>query len=86
MEQEQRLVYESRLKQIMDEEAAQREAELRVQHAEQKAEQKAKEAEHKTKETIALRLLEKGLEIEFVANATGLTKNIVIDIQRGMQK
>ncbi|WP_010531826.1 Rpn family recombination-promoting nuclease/putative transposase [Lentibacillus jeotgali] len=118
--QEQRLIYDSRLKQIMDEEAAKREIELEIQATEQikqkamqdikkaeqmnreteqknkEAEQKNKEAEQKTKEAtlkakeveqnakeaIASKLLQKGIEIELVAESTGLTRTEVMDIQR----
>ncbi|WP_239984610.1 Rpn family recombination-promoting nuclease/putative transposase [Lentibacillus sediminis] len=53
LEQEQRLAYEARLKQIMDEESFKRENELILQEAAQKrkeADQKTKEADQKTKE------------------------------------
>ncbi|MDY0406730.1 Rpn family recombination-promoting nuclease/putative transposase [Virgibacillus sp. 179-BFC.A HS] len=109
MEQEQREAYEGRLKRILDEEAAKREAELNLQAAKREAElnlqeatQKAKQegklegrregkkegeqvGKLKEKETIARRLLAKGMEIEFVVEATGLSKGKVIDIQRNMQ-
>ncbi|TFJ94123.1 Rpn family recombination-promoting nuclease/putative transposase [Lentibacillus salicampi] len=81
-EQEQRIAYEARLKRIMDEEAAKREAELRIQEAERKE----KEAEQKAKESIARRLLKKGMEIEFVADSTGLARNTVMDIRDDMGK
>ncbi|MDC3417702.1 Rpn family recombination-promoting nuclease/putative transposase [Aquibacillus salsiterrae] len=51
MSREQYLAYQSRLKRVMDEEAAQREAELKIQEAEQKsmdAEQKSMDAEQKS--------------------------------------
>ncbi|GAB3802975.1 Rpn family recombination-promoting nuclease/putative transposase [Virgibacillus kimchii] len=79
MEQEQRQYYDARLRRIMDEEAAKREAELRIQEAERKAEQQKAES-------IARRLLEKGMEIENVADSTGLAKQKVVDMQRDMQK
>ncbi|MBP1969206.1 FKBP-type peptidyl-prolyl cis-trans isomerase [Virgibacillus natechei] len=86
--QEQYLAYEARAKRIIDEEAAQREAELRVQEAEEKvaeAEQKATKAVQKTEERIARELLSKGSDIEFVAGATGIDKERVIEIKREMQ-
>lgn len=87
MEREQREVYEGRLKQIMDEEAAKREAELNLQEAEQQAKQKGmREGRLEEKETIARRLLTKGMDIEFVADSTGLTRDRVVDIQRNMKK
>src|SRR5699024_4356873 len=43
MEQEQREMYEGRLKRILDEEAAKREAELRMEEAVQEAKQKAEQ-------------------------------------------
>lgn len=70
----------------MDEEAAQREAELRIQEAEEKAQQKIKEAEQQMAENIVRRLLEKGMEIEIVADSTGLEVRKVIDIQKEIQK
>lgn len=83
------------MKQILDEEAAKREAELNLQEAKQKAKQKGwqegrregrEEGKQEEQETIARRLLEKGMEIDFVTDATGLTKDSVIDIQRNMQR
>ncbi|MDY0404867.1 Rpn family recombination-promoting nuclease/putative transposase [Virgibacillus sp. 179-BFC.A HS] len=83
MEQEQREAYEGRLKRILDEEAAKREAELNLQEAKQKAKQ---EGELEAKEAIARRLLSKGLNIDLVADATGLTQDKVVDIQHNMQE
>nr|WP_276207796.1 PD-(D/E)XK nuclease family transposase [Virgibacillus sp. YIM 98842] len=80
--------------------AAQREAELRIQEAEHKAEEKAqqkiKETERKAErkaerkveqraENIDRRLLEKGMEIKNVAEATGLEENKVREIHRDVQ-
>jgi|SRR5690625_177395 len=81
MEQEQRQVYDGQVKQIMDKEAAQREAELRIQKAEEKVEKKIKEE----KEAIACCLLEKGMDIEFVADSTELEKQKSFDIQQDVQ-
>ena len=41
------------------------------------------ETKRAEKEAIALRLLEKGLDIKFTAESTGLTEDRVIEIQRG---
>ncbi|WP_249872429.1 Rpn family recombination-promoting nuclease/putative transposase [Oceanobacillus saliphilus] len=57
------------------------EAEQRVTEAEQRV----KEAEEKAKESLARRLLTKGMEVEFVVESVELTKDKVIEIQRGMQ-
>lgn len=85
MEQEQKELYEGRLKRIMDEEAAKREAELRLQEAEQKAKQEGRlEGRQEEKETIARRLLAEDMDIEFVSNTTGLTKDKVTNIQRNL--
>lgn len=69
--------YESRVKRIMDEEAARREAELEVQEGEKRGAQKANEA-------TARRLLAKGFEVGDIAEATGLDEDRVIEIQREM--
>src|SRR5699024_11993136 len=57
--------YESRLKRILDEEAAWREAELEVQEAEERGRLKEKEA-------TALRLLVIGVDGRDIVQATGL--------------
>ena len=92
--QEQYLAYESRLKRINDEEAAQREAELRLQEAIQEATLEAtekatkegrkegiKEGSKNEKELIARRLLGKGMSIEEVAELTDLSEEKVSEIQ-----
>src|SRR5699024_4833782 len=73
--------YESRVKRILDEEAARREAELEVQEAEQRGE---KIGAQKEKKTTARRLLAKGLEVRDIAEVTGLDEERVIEIQREM--
>ncbi|MHA6250890.1 Rpn family recombination-promoting nuclease/putative transposase [Oceanobacillus sp. CAU 1775] len=83
MTPEQFWAYESRLKHIMDEEAAKREAELRVREAERKAERKA---ERETKELIAQRLLTNDAEIQYVQQITDLSKEDIIKIQKGLKK
>lgn len=68
------------------------EIEKKAEQKEKAAEQKTKVAEQKTKEaeqkieTFAKRLLAKGMDIEFVAESTGLTKDRIIEIQRNMQE
>ncbi|UJL45829.1 PD-(D/E)XK nuclease family transposase [Virgibacillus sp. NKC19-16] len=66
--------YEARLKHIFDEEAAQREAELRVQ-----------EEKQNEKEETARRLLASGADIKTIIVATELEKERVIEIKRKMQ-
>ena len=96
--QEQRIAYEYRFKQIVDEEAGRRDTELwaqrKVEEETRKAREEAREeameeareeAEQRVKE-VARRLLEKDMEIEFVVESTGLTKDKVIEIQHDMQK
>lgn len=94
--QEQRLAYESRFKQIMDDEAGRRDVQLWAQRQVEEAEQKAKEVEERAEEKaeemaeerlgeVAHRLLAKGMGIEFVVESTGLTKDKVIKIHHGMQ-
>lgn len=104
MTQDQYLAYEARLKRIRDEEAAQREAELRIQEAKEEAEEEVKKAkqegrkaaekakqegiqkgEESAKESIARKLLAEGMEIEAVAETTGLPKDKVIELQREMR-
>ncbi|MEJ8766536.1 Rpn family recombination-promoting nuclease/putative transposase [Oceanobacillus sp. HCA-5259] len=95
MTPEQYLAYESRLKHILDEEAAKREAELRAQEAEKDGmergmkrgmkrgiEQGMERGEEKAKKSIAQRLLSDGTEIQYVMNITGLSKEEVLEIQK----
>src|SRR5699024_2540757 len=70
-------VYESRLKRILDDEAARREAELEVQEAEERGRLKEKEA-------TARRLLEIGVEVRDIVQATGLDEERVIANKRNM--
>src|SRR5690625_3846654 len=91
MEREQREAYEGRLKRIMDEEAAKREAELREQEAERKGKREGiqkgiqagiQEGKQEERKMIACRLLEKGMGVKFVADSTGLDVDKVNEIQR----
>lgn len=95
MTPEQYLAYESRLKHILDEEAAKREAELRAQEAEKDGmergmkrgmkrgiERGMERGEEKAKKSIAQRLLSDGTEIQYVMNITGLSKEEVLEIQK----
>ncbi len=85
MTPDQFLAYEARLKHIMDEEAAKREAELRVQEAEKRGEEKGeKKGEKKAKEKIVQRLLAKHAEIPYIMELTDLSKGEILDIQRKM--
>lgn len=95
MNQEQYMAYESRSRRILDEESFQRNMELMSQEIERnkkEVERKEKEVEQKEKgleqrmEELAHRLLAKGMEIEFVTESTGLTKDKVIEIHHDMQK
>ncbi|WP_449354769.1 Rpn family recombination-promoting nuclease/putative transposase [Virgibacillus natechei] len=83
--QEQRLAYESRFKQIMDDEAGRRDVQLWAQRQVEEAEQKAEERAEERLGEVAHRLLAKGMGIEFVAESTGLTKDKVIKIHHDMQ-
>ncbi|WP_175284963.1 hypothetical protein [Lentibacillus jeotgali] len=47
--------------------------------------QMTKEVEQNPKEAIASKLLQIGMEIELVADSTGLTRAEVMDIQRDVQ-
>ncbi|WP_228548378.1 Rpn family recombination-promoting nuclease/putative transposase [Sporosarcina obsidiansis] len=88
--------YESRLKRVIDEEAAVREAELRLQEAVQKATEKATERAtelanqkserkaHEEKIRTVQSLLTMGVEVEKIAVATKLDKQVVLDIQTEM--
>ncbi|WP_272867732.1 Rpn family recombination-promoting nuclease/putative transposase [Ferroacidibacillus organovorans] len=73
--------YESRRKAILDDAAAVREAELRAQEAEEKG---AAEGALQAAENIARNLLTSGMDIETVAQHTGLSKEKVADINRNM--
>lgn len=79
MTPDQFLAYEARLKRIMDEEAAKREAEIRVQKAK-------KEGVKKAKELIVQRLLANHTEIPYIMELTDLSKEEVLEIQRNMRK
>lgn len=83
---EQMLAYEGRMKRIIDEEAAVREAELRVEEARQEARQEARrEAELRIQEArekgrqeveieIVRNLLVKNMNIKMIAEITGFTE------------
>src|SRR5699024_7169447 len=91
MEREQREAYEGRLKRIMDEEAAKREAELREQEAERKGKREGiqrgiQEGKQEEREMIERRLLEKGMGVKFVADSTGLNADKINEIQRDIYK
>lgn len=79
--EEEYIAYEARLKRIFDEEAAQREAELRLQEAELRVQ----EEKQNEKEETARRLLASGADIETIIVATELDKERVIEIKREMQ-
>ncbi|WP_246516349.1 hypothetical protein [Salicibibacter cibarius] len=87
---EQRVAYEERSKELMDQEAAEREYELRVQEAEERGEERGKakgeeQGKIKANEATARRLLTMGMDVETVAKGSGLDVNRVIEIQREMQ-
>ncbi|AXF57237.1 hypothetical protein [Salicibibacter kimchii] len=84
---EQRVAYEERPKQIMDEEAAKREFELRKQDARRKGLEEGREEGEKTaNKTTARRLLAMGMDIESVVKGTGLDKEKVLEIKREMKQ
>ncbi len=79
---EQRLAYDSRLKKILDEESAVREAELRLQEEVEKAKKEGmEEGIKKEKESIVRRLLDKGMDIDTIAEITGLEKDRIKNIR-----
>lgn len=79
---EQRLAYESRLKKVLDEESAVREAELRVQKGREEGMEKGiAKGKQVAEEAIARRLLAEGMDIETIAKVTGLEKDRVIELQ-----
>ncbi|SDJ24647.1 hypothetical protein [Natribacillus halophilus] len=80
---EQRVAYEKRTKQIMDEEAAKREFELREQDA---REEGLEEGIKTANEATARRLLAMGMDVEAVAEGTGLDKEKVLEIKRETQQ
>jgi len=102
MTQEQRMVYEARLKHILDEESARlnkEEMERNTKRLRKEVEQKEKnakklkrEAEHQLQEaterieSLARGLLTKGMNLNYVAEATGLTKERVMEIKSSMKK
>lgn len=69
--QEQYYAYKGRLKQIYDDAAFKTEMELRLEKG---LEEGLKEGVNKETETIARQLLKAGMEINFVAESTGLEK------------
>jgi len=78
--------YESRVKRILDEEAARREAELEVQEAEQRGEKRGEKkgekiGAQKANEAMARRLLAKGMEVKDIVEVTGLDEYKVLEIQ-----
>lgn len=73
--QEEILAYEARLKRVLDEEAAQREAELREQ-----------EARQEEKEITARLLLADGFDVAAVVRLSRLTEEQVIKIQQEMKQ
>src|SRR5690625_486190 len=85
---EQRIAYESRLKYVMDEEAAIRERALRDEEAKKREEEIEKREEklgkeigrREAKESIAHQLLIKGLDIETIVEVTGLEKERIKEI------
>lgn len=72
------LAYRARLKEVLDEESFLQEAKLREQAAlaqglEQGLEQGVEKGLREANEKVAMKLIQKGMEIEEVANLTGLT-------------
>ncbi|QQK78330.1 Rpn family recombination-promoting nuclease/putative transposase [Salicibibacter cibarius] len=78
---EQRVAYEGRTRQIMDEEATRREAELEKKEAREEGE---KRGEKKAKEANARRFLAMGMDINDVAKGTELDVETVKRIQQEM--
>ena len=79
--------YEVRLKHVLDEEAAVREAELREQEALERGTEKGikagkKEGHKAEKEIIARRLLQTGADIKYIDKITELGEKRILEIQR----
>ena len=74
--------FEARQKQILDEWAAQREAELRVQEAYDEAYRKAYDEEM---ERVAQRLLAKDWEVKEIIEITELNEEQIVKIQQNMK-
>ncbi|WP_240377290.1 Rpn family recombination-promoting nuclease/putative transposase [Bacillus piscicola] len=72
------LAYDARLKQVLDEEAAKREAELRVKEARE-------EAREATIKETAKRMLKEGLNVEMVAKFTDLSKEQIQILKEEMK-
>lgn len=73
--------YESRLKKVLDEQSAIREAELRLERIQKEKAEGIKNGIEKAKKTVARRLLEKGMDIDTIAEVTGLEKERISEIQ-----
>ncbi|QDI90433.1 hypothetical protein EPH95_03920 [Salicibibacter halophilus] len=93
---EQRVAYEERSKELIDQEAAEREYELREQELElrkkelelrkKEAEERGEErGEKKANEATARRLLAMGIDVETVAKGANLDVKRIIEIQQEMQ-
>lgn len=87
--QEEILAYEARLKNVLDQEAAIREAELRMQEAKQKAlregRQKGRqEGIQERLQSTAERMLKEGFDMETVIRLSGLSKEQVYELQQKM--
>ena|SRR5690625_860176 len=83
--QEQKLAYEARLKKVLDEESAVREAELRVEEGTKKGiaigrKEGMEKGIEIGKEEVARRLLAEGMDIEEVAQVTGLEEDRIKEI------
>lgn len=75
------LAYEARLKQVLDEEAARREAELREQEA---LEQGRKEGLEEGKTEVAKKMLKKGFQDALILEVTGLTEEALEKIKQDL--
>ncbi|MED3650567.1 Rpn family recombination-promoting nuclease/putative transposase [Heyndrickxia sporothermodurans] len=96
--QEERLAYEARLKHVLDEEAAIREAELREKEAlerglqkgiqqgmKQGIEQGIEQGQLEKAKEIAQKMLKKGLDIESVMELTGLSSDAIEILKRNIE-
>lgn len=96
---EERMAYQARLKHILDEEAAVREAEIRAEEAEKRGRERGlqkglqeglekgmKQGEMIAQEKVAKNLLTIGMEAEQVAEATELDLKRVLEIEAKMLK
>ena len=84
---EEKMMVEARLKRVLDEQAAQREAELREQEAfEQGREEGLQAARKAVQENTVRLLLEEGFDVKKIAELSELPEEQVAEIKEKMKK